>query len=55
MTQPSEPVAAAPDTYNLMDCVRVLDPATLEVVRMKREHDDRTHRYDNSTKPGDDQ
>jgi hypothetical protein len=32
-----------------------LDPATLKVLRMKREHDDRTRTDDKSTKPGDHQ
>lgn len=32
-----------------------LDPATLKVVRMKREHGERTRTHDKSTKPGDPQ
>lgn len=31
MTQESDPAAAADETFHLMDCVHVLDPATLEV------------------------
>ena len=33
MTQQSDPVSAAPETFRLMDCVHVLDPTTLEVAQ----------------------